>query len=74
MAKAIAFAMRCPFNCTRRASKARPAPAPPMAGASHPPGQALALLGLGLKCLRWTCRARAGKRGAFPDPPERAPP
>ncbi len=44
----------------------RPAPDPPVAGASRPPGRALAFRGA------WTCRstgqrrARAGKRDAFP--------
>jgi hypothetical protein len=50
------------------AQSPRPAPAPPPAGASRPPGRALAS-----RCA-WTCRstgnrlARAGKRGAFRGP------
>jgi hypothetical protein len=50
------------------AQSPRPAPAPPQAGASRPPGRALA------SCCAWTCRstghrpARAGKRRAFPVP------
>ena len=38
LAKAIAFAMRIGFSLSGRASKARPAPAPPSAGASRPQG------------------------------------
>jgi hypothetical protein len=47
----------------------RPAPAPAMAGASHPPGRALASGGMGIS---GSCRGRrdwAGKRDAFSDPP-----
>ena len=40
MAKAIAFAIAQRLAPRGRASKARPAPAPPKAGASRPPGQA----------------------------------
>ena len=54
------------------AQSPRPAPAPPQAGASRPPGRALA------SCCAWTCRstghrpARAGKRMRFLFPPGEA--
>ena len=47
LAKAIAFATPCPRVPPRSGpQRARPAPAPPSAGASRPPGRALSSLGL----------------------------
>ena len=46
----------------------RPAPVPPMAGASHPPGRALAFCIAGGTGLGRTAPRGRGKRGAFPDP------
>jgi hypothetical protein len=70
LAGAIAPAMRCAFHTPAGGQRPRPAPGPPMAGA-------------GLCCLCCTCAngpygavvaSRAGKRGAFPDPPGLAAP
>jgi len=46
----------------------RPAPAPPLAGASRPPGRALASVSPGPAGLRGTGPSGRGKRGAFPGP------
>ncbi len=50
------------------AQSPRPAPAPPLAGASRPPGRALASVSPGPAALRGTVAQGRGKRGAFPDP------
>jgi hypothetical protein len=50
------------------AQSPRPAPAPPMAGALHPPGRALASVLPGLAGLRSTVQRGRGKRAAFPVP------
>jgi len=46
----------------------RPAPVPPMAGASHPPGRALASVGAGGTGPGGNVPRGRGKRGAFPVP------
>ncbi len=50
------------------AQSPRPAPAPPPAGASRPPGRALASVSPGPAGLQGTVPRGRGKRGAFPDP------
>ena len=47
LAGAIAPAMRCRCHIPAGGQSPRPAPAPPLAGASHPPGRALAFVVLG---------------------------
>jgi len=49
----------------------RPAPDPPMAGASRPPGRALACVVPGPAGLQGTVPRGRGKRGAFPVPARR---
>ncbi len=49
----------------------RPAPAPPLAGASRPPGRALACVVPGPAGLQGTVPHGRGKRGAFPCPARR---
>jgi hypothetical protein len=50
------------------AQSPRPAPAPPSAGASRPPGRALASVGAGGTGLGGSVPRGRGKRGAFPGP------
>jgi hypothetical protein len=56
------------------AQSPRPAPAPPPAGASRPPGRALAFVAPGPAGLRGTVPRRRGKRSAFPVPAQRGNP
>jgi len=53
------------------AQSPRPAPAPPLAGASRPPGRAQACVAPGPAGLRAAVPHGRGKRGAFPDPARR---
>jgi len=46
-------------------------PSRPLAGASPPPGRALAFVALGGMVLLWASRRGRGKRSAFPDPARR---
>jgi hypothetical protein len=69
LAGAIAPAMRCACSTPAGGQSPRPAPAPPMAGASHPPGRALAFVALGETVPVGPWSRRAGKGDAFPDPP-----
>jgi hypothetical protein len=68
MAGAIApaTAPRCPLPAGGQSP--RPAPAPPPAGASRPPGRALASAVPGPAGLQGTVPHGRGKRGAFPVP------
>jgi hypothetical protein len=50
------------------AQSPRPAPAPPMAGASRPPGRALASVGAGSTGPGGSVAGGRGKRSAFPGP------
>jgi hypothetical protein len=52
----------------------RPAPAPPPAGASRPPGRALAFRGAGCTGPGGSVAQGRGKRGAFPVPAQRGNP
>ena len=69
LAEAIASVMRCRFHIGPVARSHRPTPALPGAGVSHPLGGRwpLAYGGPGLAA---SLPQRAGKRGAFPDPPD----
>ncbi len=68
MAKAIAFATPRRCHPASRGPRPRPAPAPPTAGASRPPGRALAFVVPGPAGLQGTVPSGRGKRGAFPVP------
>jgi len=77
MAKAIAFATarHCPLSRRGGAKAPRPAPAPPPAGASRPPGRALASVSPGRSGLRGTVpRGRGKRRSRFLFPPKRVIP
>ena len=60
---------RCAGPCPAGGQSPRPAPDPPMAGASPPPGRALACVVPGPTDLQGTVPRGRGKRAAFPDPP-----
>jgi len=57
--------------CPAGGQSPRPAPAPPMAGASPPPGRALASVSPGPAGLQGTVVRGRGKRAAFPVPARR---
>lgn len=69
-AKAIAFAVSRRISQAGRAQTARPAPAPPSAGASRPPGRALASRGFWV--VRASGRTRTHGRGRNSAPPRRS--
>jgi len=54
--------------CPAGGQSPRPAPAPPLAGALHPPGRALASVARVAPVLCGSVPRGRGKRGAFPDP------
>jgi hypothetical protein len=62
---------RCAAPWPAGGPRPRPAPDPPMAGASRPPGRALACGIPGPAGLQGTVAQRRGKRGAFPNPARR---
>jgi len=69
MAGAIAPATAQGWHQDRPGAQSpRPAPIPPPAGASHPPGRALASVPSGPAGLRGAVPRGRGKRDAFPDP------